>query len=143
MGLIQCRKDSSLGCQYLHQLFNVIVVMQHMQAQYIFDHIQRFFRYRGNGLVVNCEDCDVRLSVDLALEIGLNEVVIVCAELRYFRRILVMWKAVVTDEEKRTKKAKMRREVVLEFIIFALHATKFLFRGVRFDGANIILRIFL
>lgn len=114
-----------------------------MQAQYILITFKGFFRYRGNGLVVNCEDCDVRLSVDLALEIGLNEVVIVCAELRYFRRILVMWKAVVTDEEKRTKKAKMRREVVLEFIIFALHATKFLFRGVRFDGANIILRVFL
>lgn len=64
--------------------FNVKVVMQHMQAQYIFDHVHWFFRYRGNGLVVNCEDCDVRLLVDLALEIGLNEVVIVCAELRVF-----------------------------------------------------------
>lgn len=61
----------------------------------------------------------------------------------YFRRILVMWKAVVAEEEMRKKKAKMRREVILEFIIFALHATKFLFRGVRFDGAYIILRAFL
>ena len=61
----------------------------------------------------------------------------------YFRRILVMWKAVVTEEDMRKKKAKMRREVVLELIIFALLATKFLLRGVRFDGAYIILRAFL
>ena len=54
-----------------------------------------------------------------------------------------MWKAVVAEEEMRKKKAKMRREVILEFIIFALHATKFLFRGVWFDGAYIILRAFL